>query len=135
MLITEDGYVKICDFGFAKKAAASRTFTKCGTDEYAPPEVVSGRGRTCAADWWALGILLHEMLTGRPPFEGSSAEEVFRSISEFSNGGTKAANQLQAALESTAGSVSNECKLPAPPAPTLWPMAARAHTAGSRPPP
>ena len=56
--------------------ASTRTFTKCGTDEYAPPEVVSGRGRSCAADWWALGILLHEMLTGRPPFEGSSAEEV-----------------------------------------------------------
>ena len=76
VLIDADGYIKICDFGFAKKAATSRTFTKCGTDEYAPPEVVSGRGRTCAADWWALGILLHEMLTGRPPFEGSSAEEV-----------------------------------------------------------
>jgi serine/threonine protein kinase len=76
VLIDADGYGKICDFGFAKKAAATRTFTKCGTDEYAPPEVVSGRGRSCAADWWALGILLHEMLTGRPPFEGSSAEEV-----------------------------------------------------------
>ena len=33
VLIDADGYVKICDFGFAKKAAASRTFTKCGTDE------------------------------------------------------------------------------------------------------
>ena len=76
VLIDRDGYIKICDFGFAKKAASTRTFTKCGTDEYAPPEVVSGRGRSCAADWWALGILLHEMLTGRPPFEGSSAEEV-----------------------------------------------------------
>jgi serine/threonine protein kinase len=79
VLIDADGYAKICDFGFAKKAAATRTFTKCGTDEYAPPEVVSGRGRSCAADWWALGILLHEMLTGRPPFEGSSAEEVSES--------------------------------------------------------
>ena len=84
VLIGSDGFAKICDFGFAKKACSSRTFTKCGTDEYAPPEVVSGRGRTAAADWWALGILLHEMLTGRPPFEGSSAEDVFQAISEFS---------------------------------------------------
>ena len=114
MLITQDGYVKICDFGFAKKAAASRTFTKCGTDEYAPPEVVSGRGRTCAADWWALGILLHEMLTGRPPFEGSSAEEVFRSISEFSNGGSAAADQLQAALIRTVDQLSPNCARIAP---------------------
>lgn len=109
VLIDADGYIKICDFGFAKKAAATRTFTKCGTDEYAPPEVVSGRGRTCAADWWALGILLHEMLTGRPPFEGSSAEEVFRSISEFSNGGAVAAEQLQDALLRTAEQISESC--------------------------
>jgi len=109
VLIDCDGYVKICDFGFAKKAASTRTFTKCGTDEYAPPEVVSGRGRSCAADWWALGILLHEMLTGRPPFEGSSAEEVFRSISEFSNGGALAADQLQSALLRTAEQITEEC--------------------------
>ena len=107
VLIDADGYVKICDFGFAKKAATTRTFTKCGTDEYAPPEVVSGRGRSCAADWWALGILLHEMLTGRPPFEGSSADEVFRSISEFSNGGTKAADQLQRAVLKASESISD----------------------------
>lgn len=98
VLIGADGYVKICDFGFAKKSADSRTFTKCGTDEYAPPEVVSGRGRSCAADWWALGILLHEMLTGRPPFEGTSAEDVFKAISDFSRGGVMAAEQLQQAL-------------------------------------
>ena len=109
MLIDVDGYVKICDFGFAKKAAASRTFTKCGTDEYAPPEVVSGRGRSCAADWWALGILLHEMLTGRPPFEGASAEEVFRSISEFSQGGAAAADSLQEQLLRTAEQISDDC--------------------------
>jgi len=107
VLIDADGYVKICDFGFAKKAASSRTFTKCGTDEYAPPEVVSGRGRSCAADWWALGILLHEMLTGRPPFEGSSAEEVFRSISEFSNGGSQAAERLQRAVLKAAEQISD----------------------------
>jgi len=108
VLIGADGYTKICDFGFAKKAADSRTFTKCGTDEYAPPEVVSGRGRSCAADWWALGILLHEMLTGRPPFEGSSAEEVFQLISDFSKGGVSAAERLQSALLQAASQLSEE---------------------------
>ena len=76
MVIDADGYVKICDFGFAKKLVGGRTFTKCGTEEYAAPEVVNGHGRSCAADWWSLGILLHEMLTGIPPFQGDSGWEV-----------------------------------------------------------
>lgn len=108
VLIDEGGYAKICDFGFSKKAADTRTFTKCGTDEYAPPEVVSGRGRSCAADWWALGILLHEMFVGRPPFEGATAEDVFQSISDFSEGGSMAAEQLQSALRHSADKLSDE---------------------------
>ena len=46
----------------------SRTLTKCGTTEYAPPELFRGYGRAHAADWWALGILTYEMLAGSPPF-------------------------------------------------------------------
>ena len=70
------GYARLCDFGFAKKASTMRTFTDCGTDEYAAPELLRGAGRGQAADWWALGILLHEMFMGHPPFEGYTSEEV-----------------------------------------------------------
>ena len=102
VLITSDGYVKLCDFGLAKKlqkqrpdftsyifgsssssssadpdAGIVRSYSKCGTDQYAPPEVVNGRGRAKGADWWALGVLLHEMLTGHSPFEGKGMAEIF----------------------------------------------------------
>jgi hypothetical protein len=99
VLIGGDGYVKLCDFGFAKCVSESRTFTKCGTDEYAPPEVVSGKGRSTAADWWGLGVLLHEMLTGRPPFEGRSAQDIFALIEQYTRGGDEAAERLQRQVE------------------------------------
>ena len=99
VLIGGDGYVKLCDFGFAKCVSESRTFTKCGTDEYAPPEVVSGKGRSTAADWWGLGVLLHEMLTGRPPFEGRSAQDIFALIEQYTRGGHEAAERLQRQVE------------------------------------
>jgi len=106
VLIDGDGYVKLCDFGFAKCVAESRTFTKCGTDEYAPPELVSGRGRSTAADWWGLGVLLHEMLTGRPPFEGRSAQDIFALIEQYTRGGNEAAERLQRQVNRTAESLS-----------------------------
>jgi serine/threonine protein kinase len=100
VLLDGSGYAKLCDFGFAKKVAKGgegigRAWTKCGTDEYAPPEVLSGRGRSSAADWWALGILLHEIFAGRPPFEGNTAEDVFRVISEYCAGGSAAEQRLR----------------------------------------
>jgi len=52
--------------------------------------------------------LLHEMLTGRPPFEGSSAEDVFQAISEFSKGGARAAEELQRALIRAAESLTDD---------------------------
>ena len=108
VLIGADGYVKLCDFGFAKRVSDARTFTKCGTDEYAPPEVVWGQGRSTAADWWGLGILLHEMFTGRPPFEGRSAQEIFTMIEQYTRGGAEAAAALQQTVTRTAEDLSAE---------------------------
>jgi len=55
------------------KAGAS-TFTVCGTADYVAPELLSGRGHGAAVDWWSLGCVLGEMLSGRPPF-GYAAED------------------------------------------------------------
>ncbi|KAM0856171.1 hypothetical protein ACQ4PT_049292 [Festuca glaucescens] len=51
-----------------------------GTEEYIAPEVITGAGHTSAIDWWALGILLYEMLYGRTPFRGKNRKKTFYNI-------------------------------------------------------
>ena len=67
MLIDQAGYVKLCDFGFAKKVV-DRTYTQCSTPHYVAPEMLMGEGVNHASDWWALGVLIFEMVCGYPTF-------------------------------------------------------------------
>lgn len=67
VVVDAHGHVRLVDFGFAKRVAA-RSWSICGTIEYLAPEVVAGRGGGFAADWWALGCMLFEMIAGRSPF-------------------------------------------------------------------
>jgi protein kinase A len=69
LLINQDGYLKICDFGFAKVLEDGETASLCGTPEYTAPEVVQRKPYGFAVDWWALGILIYEMIFGAPPFD------------------------------------------------------------------
>ena len=66
LLLDGEGYVKLVDFGFAKKLQVGRkTWTFCGTPEYVAPEVILNKGHDISADYWSLGVLMFELLTGK----------------------------------------------------------------------
>jgi serine/threonine protein kinase len=67
LLLDAKGHIKLSDFGFAK-VVPERTWTLCGTPEYLAPEIIANRGHGKSVDWWALGILIYEMIAGHPPF-------------------------------------------------------------------
>lgn len=81
ILITATGHLKLADFGFAKQLnPQEKTYTLCGTPEYLSPEVILNTGHDFRCDWWTLGVLLYEMLTGSTPFKGSSSYLLYQSI-------------------------------------------------------
>nr|AML78152.1 putative LOV domain-containing protein [Philonotis fontana] len=65
---------------FAEPVTPSNSFV--GTEEYIAPEIISGQGHSAAVDWWALGILLYEMLFGRTPFRGKNRQKTFANVLE-----------------------------------------------------
>lgn len=79
LLLDKDGHLKITDFGFAKKLT-DRTWTLCGTPEYLAPEIIQSKGHNKAVDWWALGILIYEMLAGYPPFFDENPFAIYEKI-------------------------------------------------------
>jgi hypothetical protein len=101
-LIARNGYVVLIDMGFAKRVPWTDTvgaeevthhvtYTMCGTPEYAAPESLLMKGCDRGVDYWALGILLHEMAMGVTPFApdeaaGENQKSIFKKLLRWKNG-------------------------------------------------
>merc|ERR1712093_665410 len=82
VLLDSDGHVKITDFGLSKEGISDNVGAKsmCGTPEYLAPEILDKKGHGKAVDWYSLGALMYEMLTGLPPFYTRDREKLFERI-------------------------------------------------------
>jgi classical protein kinase C len=82
VMIDSEGHVKVADFGLCKEGIIgdAGTWTFCGTPDYIAPEIVQHKKYGNSIDWWSLGVLVYEMMTGEAPFDGQEEETLFRNI-------------------------------------------------------
>ena len=83
ILINDDGYIMLADFGLAKIMQETDDVEPnsfCGTPEYLSPEMIEGSGHDKTLDWWALGILIYEMIIGIPPFYNPNKNQMYQLI-------------------------------------------------------
>ncbi|XP_025780949.1 protein kinase C zeta type [Puma concolor] len=71
VLLDADGHIKLTDYGMCKEGLGpgDTTSTFCGTPNYIAPEILRGEEYGFSVDWWALGVLMFEMMAGRSPFD------------------------------------------------------------------
>ena len=81
ILIDEKGYLRLTDFGLAKKIKqGEKTNSFCGTPEYLAPEIIRGEYYDKNVDWWSFGILIYEMICGIPPFYLQDLDKMYNLI-------------------------------------------------------
>lgn len=79
VLLDEQGYAKLTDFGLAKIVKLDDVaMTFCGTPEYMAPEIILHKGCNRPADWWSLGVLIYELLFGAPPFYSNNIQDMYK---------------------------------------------------------
>lgn len=95
ILIDSKGYIKLADFGLSKILIGDNktASTICGTPQYLAPEILTGRGYNYMVDWFSLGCIMFEMLSGRPPFKINTKDlmnvDVYRMPISFGNNFTE----------------------------------------------
>uniref|UniRef100_A0A8C9Y144 Protein kinase C n=1 Tax=Sander lucioperca TaxID=283035 RepID=A0A8C9Y144_SANLU len=82
ILLDAEGHCKLADFGMCKEGIKNgvTTTTFCGTPDYIAPEILQELEYGASVDWWALGVLMYEMMAGQPPFEADNEDDLFESI-------------------------------------------------------
>ena len=83
ILLDNEGHVKITDFGLAKQQdpeSTKRANSLVGSIDYMAPEILQATGHGKTADWWSVGVLMYEMLTGQLPFRGKNKPAIQKAI-------------------------------------------------------
>lgn len=82
ILLDAEGHCKLADFGMCKEgiSGGNLTSTFCGTPDYIAPEILQELDYGPSVDWWALGVLMYEMMAGQPPFEADNEDDLFEAI-------------------------------------------------------
>nr|KAJ3418594.1 camp-dependent protein kinase catalytic subunit [Polyrhizophydium stewartii] len=79
ILLDSTGHIKLADFGFAKRLTTT-TSSFCGTPDYIACEIVAAKPYTFTVDWWSLGVLVFELLSGKTPFRADNSEGIYNNI-------------------------------------------------------
>uniref|UniRef100_A0A674NV39 Ribosomal protein S6 kinase n=1 Tax=Takifugu rubripes TaxID=31033 RepID=A0A674NV39_TAKRU len=82
IMLNHEGHIKLTDFGLCKESIHDGTVTHtfCGTIEYMAPEILTRLGHNRAVDWWSLGALMYDMMTGSPPFTAENRKKTIDKI-------------------------------------------------------
>jgi cGMP-dependent protein kinase len=132
LLLDAEGYLKVVDFGFAKRipfykgnVLSQRSFTLCGTPEYLSPELVLSKGHNKSVDYWALGCLVYELLVGTTPFQDQQQPKIFEKVSSGAccAGCRRRRRRRFSAAAAAASAVSPPPSPPPPPPPPPPPCA------------
>jgi len=82
ILLSTSGHIKIADYGLCKEnmGPGQTTGTFCGTPDFIAPEILLDQKYNRSVDWWALGVLMYQMLLGKSPFHGNDEDEIYDAI-------------------------------------------------------
>lgn len=82
IVLDSDFHAKLTDFGLSKEGIADNMITKsfCGSLAYLAPEIIKKNGHGKSLDWYLVGVLLYEMLTGTPPYYSKIRDQLFYNI-------------------------------------------------------
>jgi len=81
VLLDGSGYPLLTDMGLAK-VLIGKTYTVCGTPDYIAPETLRRTGYGRGVDWWALGVMLFMMMSGRSPFDAADSKQIYKNVAK-----------------------------------------------------